>query len=46
MTTNIWTELIKQLYVVAGYWDYGYVVDDPNQWSESTQTSNTWTTIG
>jgi hypothetical protein len=46
MTTNIWTELIKQLYVVTGYWDNGYVVDEPNDWDTSSQTSNTWTTIG
>lgn len=56
MTTNVWTEETKPLYVVAGYWISGYVVDEPNSWTDVSQpfgswnavsqTNNTWTTIG
>jgi hypothetical protein len=50
-----WTEVItsdntwaiqNNLYVVAGYWEDGYVVDTTNTWLNNSESSNTWIVIG
>ena len=44
-TDNTW--LVRStLYVLTGYWEEGYVVDNENQWSEQSESSNTWVVIG
>jgi hypothetical protein len=44
-TDNTWLDR-SLLYVLAGYWQDGYVVDNENQWSEQSESSNTWVVIG
>lgn len=44
-TSNTWDDAANPLYVVAGYWVDGYVEDNANQWTTSSFTSNSWTTI-
>ena len=44
-TDNTWTDR-SFLYVLTGYWQDGYVVDNENQWSEQSESSNTWVVIG
>lgn len=44
-TTNTWSDIANQLYVLSGYWVDGYTVDNENQWTAVSQTSNSWTNI-
>ncbi len=44
-TSNTWADAANPLYVVAGYWVDGYTLDQDNQWTSSSFSTNSWTII-
>ena len=43
---NNWDDINYYLYVLSGYWEDGYTVDSPSQWTDDPYSSNTWVVIG